>query len=546
MKRFFRYIGFAALACLLAPSCNSLEQEPTNKFTDKAFWTSPDRARMVLNMAYNQMYSHGKIWQDECLTDNMVEFRGNNDSKTIRTGLATSTTGMFRGEWEWCFQGIKTTNVFMDFVDIVPGFDTAEKDRMKAEVRFIRALLYFRLSNFYGDIPFFLGDITLEQSRKLTRTSRADVLIDLHKELDEIIPELPRKEDLTTAENGRITRAAAMVLKARMYLYEGTEEDMKKVRDICADLIEKQGEYGKYSLFNDNSQQYGQSYSAYENLFTSKFEYNDEVILDYVAIEITKEWQMWNLVPQSLEGTQVCSRAPTKSLADAYLRTNGAIWAEGDAAYTGRDPRFAASIVYNGATWKDTRKSGKDLVGTTKTINTIGDATDDGHKKGNASATGYYVRKYFDPTHRSDYRMNNNIIMMRWAEVLLMYAEALESLGELDQSKWNITIRPIRERAGLSGDALNFDFNHGEDMDKVIARERRVELAFEGLRYFDLMRMGEVERNNILNGMVYGAKDGSGYIQVVSYYYTSRDKLWSVPQVEMELAPGLRPNNTGY
>ena len=76
-------VTFAAGAMLLA-GCNDLDQEPTNKFTDKAFWTSPERANMVLNMAYNQMFGHDKIWQDEALSDNLYEQRGNPDTRTIR------------------------------------------------------------------------------------------------------------------------------------------------------------------------------------------------------------------------------------------------------------------------------------------------------------------------------------------------------------------------------------------------------------------------------------------------------------------------------
>ena len=91
-------VTFAAGAMLLA-GCNDLDQEPTNKFTDKAFWTSPERANMVLNMAYNQMFGHDKIWQDEALSDNLYEQRGNPDTRTIRMGQATPNTGLFRSEW---------------------------------------------------------------------------------------------------------------------------------------------------------------------------------------------------------------------------------------------------------------------------------------------------------------------------------------------------------------------------------------------------------------------------------------------------------------
>ena len=105
---------------LSVSGCNSLDQMPTNKFTDDSFWSSADRAQSVLNMAYSQMYSHDKIWQDESLSDNMYELKGSPDSHTIRAGLANASLGLFESEWKWLYQGIKTTNVFMDKIDLVP------------------------------------------------------------------------------------------------------------------------------------------------------------------------------------------------------------------------------------------------------------------------------------------------------------------------------------------------------------------------------------------------------------------------------------------
>ena len=191
-------VTFAAGAMLLA-GCNDLDQEPTNKFTDKAFWTSPERANMVLNMAYNQMFGHDKIWQDEALSDNLYEQRGNPDTRTIRMGQATPNTGLFRSEWKWVFEGVKTCNVFMNFVDEVPGMDPERLAGMKAQIRFIRAFLYFRLANFYGDIPFFLQDISLEESRRVSRTPYPEVMSALHRELDEIVGDLPTRDPAGTA-----------------------------------------------------------------------------------------------------------------------------------------------------------------------------------------------------------------------------------------------------------------------------------------------------------------------------------------------------------
>ena len=260
MKHLYRTILAGTL--VLAAGCNSLDQVPTDRYTDSTFWTSIDRAQSVLNMAYNQMYAQNKIWFDECLSDNLYEMRGNPDSRQIRTGTATASLGVFESEWKWLYQGIKTTNVFMDNIDLVPDMDPEAKMDMIAQIRFIRAYLYFRAVNFYGAVPFFLSDISLDESKASTRTPKDEIIPQLISELEAIIPDLPSRDELSAAENGEITKAAAMVLLARIYLYEG---DMQEVADICDELIHNQGEYGTYSLFNTATDHC----SAYENLFMS-------------------------------------------------------------------------------------------------------------------------------------------------------------------------------------------------------------------------------------------------------------------------------------
>jgi hypothetical protein len=143
--------------------------------------------------------------------------------------------------------------------------------------------------------------------------------------------------------------------------------------------------------------------------------------------------------------------------------------------------------------------------------------------------------------------MSNNIIMMRYADVLLMYAEACEKTNTFTEDVWNRTIRPIRQRAGFTS-AGALDFPGLTNLREIIRRERRCELACEGLRYYDLIRWDGLESaNNLLNGVVYGAKLADEYIKVETYIYTpGRDEWWSLPQHDMDQIPTLRPNNPKY
>ena len=536
MKHLYRTILAGTL--VLAAGCNSLDQVPTDRYTDSTFWTSIDRAQSVLNMAYNQMYAQNKIWFDECLSDNLYEMRGNPDSRQIRTGTATASLGVFESEWKWLYQGIKTTNVFMDNIDLVPDMDPEAKMDMIAQIRFIRAYLYFRAVNFYGAVPFFLSDISLDESKASTRTPKDEIIPQLISELEAIIPDLPSRDELSAAENGEITKAAAMVLLARIYLYEG---DMQEVADICDELIHNQGEYGTYSLFNTATDHC----SAYENLFMSAYEDNSEVILDYSAMETVKQWSFNNMAPISA-GAALTQQCPTRSLVDDYLMQNGMEITESGSGYsendpyTNRDPRLLATVACHGKTWKDHDNSGNY---TEWTLDVTGgnDAFGIG---GNTTCTGFYVRKYFDLDHGLELRHWNNIIMMRYADVLLMYAEAKQALNEFDQTVWDETIRPIRERAGFDAGACSYPTNvTGDDMRDLIRRERRCELALEGLRYYDLLRWDITDTS--LNGPIVSSVE-TGSITVDNFVFTERDRLWSVPQSQLDLVPSLRPNNPGY
>lgn len=548
MKNAVKYtVAFLSGVSLLAfAGCNPLDQAPTNKFTDDTFWSSADRAQSVVNMAYNQMYSHTKFLDDEALSDNIFEQRGGPDTRTIRTGTANASTGLFESEWKWIYQGIKTCNVFMDKVDLVPDLDEDSKADMIAQIKFIRAYLYFRAVNFYGAVPFFLSDITLDQSKTSVRTPKADIIPQLVSEVESVIPVLPSRDELSASDNGKITKAAAMVLLARIYMYNPDlyPDWASEVADICDDLIHNQAEYGTYSLFTTADEHC----SAYENLFMSAYEYNSEVILDYSAMETIKQWTTFNNLAPMAVGSALIQRAPTRELVDDYLMFNGKKIDESGSGYnesdpySNRDPRLLYTIGCHGKIWKDVNNNG---AYTEYTLDVLSNESKDKFSVGsNSTPTGFFVRKYYDMGHGPEFKQWNNIIMMRYADVLLMYAEAKHALGEFDQNVWDETIRPIRERAGFSEDVCAYPSSLGSDqMQDLIRRERRCELALEGLRYYDILRWNI--GSDVLNCNVRSSSE-TGSVILDARVFSDRDKLWSIPQSQLELVPTLLPNNPGY
>lgn len=528
------YAGIACLVLASFTSCNDLDLAPTNKFTDLNYWTSKEKASSVLSMAYSQMMGSDYFFANERLSDNLYEGRGSTDEKLITSGQADAALKRFSEEWKKCYEGIKTCHIFLENVDRVPNMDETLRTRMKAEARFIRASLFFRLVNHYGDVPFFDKDITMQEANTIARTPKADIVKFVRTELSEIAEILPTKQEYPAADNGRITSGAAMTLLARTYLYEN---DYTNVATICEKIMN--GNYGKYELF-----------PSYEGLFLPENEYNSEVILDMGYVPLLRTWmEFYDAIPISVGG-RVNSFAPTQELVDDYVMKNGKGIKEAGSGYneadpyTNRDPRFAATIVYHGYKWKKGDGSVSTIYIKPGSSKEAGAANLDEYAGAgqNSTGTGYYLRKWFDPTAPAGMDAGLNIILMRYADILLMYAEAKQELNQMNEDVWNKTIKLLRQRAGFTdASALAYP---ATDLQKIIRRERRAELAIEGTRIFDIRRWKTIE--TVLNGNPHGAKyaaDNSQYIQLdLRRFNKDRDYLFAIPQSQRDINKNLTQN----
>lgn len=527
--------SIVCVSMTLLISCNELDLAPTNKFTDPTYWTSTEKASAVLSMAYSQMFNAGTFFSNEKLSDNLYEGRGNSNEKIFTAGQADAALGLFASRWSDCYSGIKTCHTFLENVDRVPNMDEALKARMKAEARYIRASLFFRMANNYGDVPLFDHNLTLAEANSIARSPKSEVIGFVRTELNEVAAILPAKQEYAAKDNGRITKGTAMMLLARTYLYEN---DWSNVASITEKIMK--GDYGTYSLF-----------SSYSGLFLPENEYNSEVILDMGYLLTLRTWSdYYDAIPLSVGG-RISGFSPTQELVDNYVMKNGKSITDSGSGYdeedpySNRDPRFSATIVYHGYKW----------VKGDGTVSTIyikpGSSKEAGASNldeyagpgQNATGTGYYLRKYFDPTAPSGMASGLNIILMRYADVLLMYAEAKNELGQMSESVWNETIRPIRQRAGFT-DASALDFPTTGNMQEIIRQERRSELAVEGLRLFDIRRWKTIE--TVMNGYPHGAKfaaDNTQYIQLDQRKFNKeRDYLFAVPQSQRDIDKNLTQN----
>ncbi|MBN1184013.1 MAG: RagB/SusD family nutrient uptake outer membrane protein, partial [Bacteroidales bacterium] len=448
---------------ILLAGCVKLDVTPTDKFTDETYWTSPEKASSLLNMAYRQMNNPGLIFRNERLSDNLYNGYGNDDVRVIGNGLANASTSLFNSFWGDIYGGIKTTHTFLANIDRV-NIDQNLKERMKAEARFIRAFLYFQLTNWYGDVPFFTQDIDMETAKTIVPTQQATIVNWIHTELEEIAEILPTKSEYAVTDRGRITCGAAMALNARVAL---NFNDWDKVKEYAGNLI-NDTKYGEYSLFSD-----------YQELFYRVNQYNNEIILDIQYVTDERTWgEISKYVPFSLPNVQYTESCPTQSLVDTYLMKDGSSWDESKDPYEGRDPRMDMTIVRHNS--KITQKDG---VSYTINVdpNDPKNTTNDYIGRVNGTQTGYFYRKYYDPdpkawTAGTSWDCNINFITLRYADVLLMYAEAMNELEQMNDEIWIKTIQALRMRAGFDDSSLALDYPSGgkDIIRKIIRDERRV------------------------------------------------------------------------
>ncbi|RZM29356.1 MAG: RagB/SusD family nutrient uptake outer membrane protein [Pedobacter sp.] len=540
MKFLYRNLIIASIILAVA-GCKKLDIAPTDRFSDLTFWTVDVNVNNALNNNYSLLYNSSLYFEPEALSDNAYSPSG--DLNLIASGNATSLTAKFAGDWASYYKTIKSVNIFLDNVDQNKTLPQATIARMKAENQFMRAFALFNLSKWYGDVPLPDHDLTPEEAQVIPRTSKAAVSDYIIAQLEAAIPNLPSKDQLPASENGRITKGAALALEMRTFLYQGNK--MNEVVSVCEKLINNQSTYGNYAL----SPSYG---ALFSDPATNKN--NSESILSLQYVPTVRTWQnFWDFAPRTVGG-RVSAMAPTQELVDDYVMLNGRGIKESGSGYLesnpyiNRDPRLTATVVYDRYTWVNPNN-------TTKTIY-IKPGSDpvqpglDEYSPGSqsASATGYYWRKYFDPIALSSFVSGNNLHLFRYAEVLLSYAEAKNSLGQMDASIWAKTIGALRSRAGFT-DAAALAYPSG-DLTNIIRRERRAELAMEGLRADDIRRWKVAEVT--MNGFAHGARfatdqniDG-GYIRTQQRKFNpARDYLWAVPSSEVSLNKNLT-QNPGY
>lgn len=467
--------------------------------------------------------------------------------------------------WTQAWTSIRPANTFIKNVDRVPvsvqtGMTEEEKVRLKAEARFLRALSYADLVRSYGGVPIINEPLNSSSPELYTPRSTFDETVKyIVEQLDSAALKLPANYRFTAPEEyGRATSVAAKALKGRTLLYAARplfndpantneivagkydEEKWKQAAVANAEAI-KLAETNGYGLHIDPVNKK----NSYEKFFVTRV--NDEVILSYMKPQ-DKNCELRQLPKRFLAANSAVAgySLPTLDLVDEYEMKNGKSIHDAGSGYKEQDPyknrdeRFYASIFYNGADYRGQKiETYRGKAGTA-----VADGKDYNSTYVN---TGFYLKKFVDVSidPKKTEVADHNYPIIRYAEVLLNYAEAMneafgpevDGLGNGKTAKW--AIDQIRDRAMQP--ALPFGLDKTE-MRSRIRRERRIELAFEEHRFWDVRHWKDADSQRQVWLQVI-EKDASGKL---TYNREKRDRVFDAPKMYLMPIPFEQVANGSY
>ena len=566
MKR-ISYIIIIALAAA-ASSCNDdfLERTPHDQLTDANYWQNEQHLQSVANTFTESLI--GKDWlnRGEAMGES-APWAGVTAYRTIGGGNYTTETSQINGIWDKAYTCIGRTNYFLNNYQRAENVSEAVRERYAAEAYFYRAFNYWILTSYFGDVPYIDKELSVDSPDVYRGRDDRDYVIDrITEDLENHYTALPEYIEAASPEFGRVSQGAALALLSRIYLYNERWED-------AVDAAERAMKNPYYELYDT-----GNPDEDYVNLFNytgraSRNADNHETMLAFVYNYDLGESArtQHNLSRECWVPNDYARFVPTKSMVECYLTADGEIWDPKqcdsyEEIFENRDPRMKMSILAPGTPWTGAPKS-DDPQNIDPGIFTYPKL--DNNKESCSTYSGYYMRKYVEPsTVQYVSHDDNDIIQIRFAEVLLNYAEAKNELGTLNQDDLDKSINLLRDRVGMVHLDLA-DLPAGSDITTEIRRERRVEMFFEGFRYFDIIRwkQGELlgedllgvnkrwldgDRLNIdldastLNWVT--ADDGEQYLLLETgrRFEDPRHYLMPVPFAQYQLNKNLLPNNPGW
>ncbi|UKJ06742.1 RagB/SusD family nutrient uptake outer membrane protein [Solitalea lacus] len=565
--------AFSALALLACQKEGLLTNDTQTDIFDAAVWSDSIKTVQVLTSAYSGVGPENYMTRINT-SNTLSEFSDESDERwsttlsgwTFQQGAytASSIPLPFTNHWSDTYKTIRKINLFIARVDESP-LSAIGKKRMKAEARFLRAWFYHILTKTYGGVPILDRTWGVNEDLNLPRNTYEECVNFMIQDLDAAAADLPIR--YVGQDYGRATKGACLALKARVLLFaasplfnggqlaankdaiygykEGSPNRWVLARDAAKAVIDM----GVYSLMqgtnNDNSTAEG----FYKVFLTRN---NPEMI--FMRLSGSNRSYEASHLPKSRGGALHTS--PNGNYVNAFPMANGKPITDPTSGYNpqnpyvGRDPRFYRSVIYNGATWKTTS-------GTFGPVYTYLNAPTDGLTIPFASVgtqSGYFNRKMMsEDVTGSTGGAEHYFPFLRYAEVLLNYAEALNENGQTAEAY--APMAEIRKRAGLNPFNLPTGLTQ-DQMRTYIRDERRIELAFEEHRFYDIRRWKILPDTYCkpLRMMVVTPKSGTITPLGTNYTYEERDfvkppcpyndnmYLLPIPQSQINISSNLKQN----
>lgn len=548
-KCFIAIVGLSFFSC-----SDFLDVEPLDSFTGEGIFSDPALTEAYVNERYMSLrdpfgpehivglkyQAAMKFISDE----SMCNFNWGSCWTFNRGEVTPDQIGKY-DIWKEYYTGIKDCNIFFANINMLKGEESLVQ-RLTGEVGFLRAYLYAELVNRYGGVPLIEKPFGIDDNMMLPRDSYEKCIQFIVDELDKAAQLLPIKQE--GRNFGRATRGAALALKSRILLYAAspqwnTSNDREKWR-AAADAAKK-----VIDLKEGNGGLAYQLDPSYKELFMTN-QSPEIIFMRMFSAEYGHRQDLENS-PNSYHGWS--ATCPLQEMVDSYEMEDGsmpteALYQTGD-PYKNREPRFYHTILYDGAIYKD--KEIEYWVSSDKNgVN--GDDTEYGPEGWNASKTRYGLCKFMDEKINFPAEYGTQpFIFMRLGEIYLNYAEAMFELGnEAEARKY---LNYIRERArGGKTNVLPDITASGNELLTKIRHERKIELAFEEHRYFDVRRWKIAEQTeNIVGSKIQIVKDQQtghksySFVSVQERKFLPQHYLMPIPRSEI-LKNRLLEQNPSY
>lgn len=557
MKNKNIYIAVLVLLLSFTACDDGLDKYPLDRPSDVNFLSSKAEMEMAVTGCYNTLwmgltYSMPDFQLSDCMSDIAWE-RALADIQTIGNGSHDSNNSYASTFWIKYYQAISRCNFIIE--NISRGKETvteAEYNRYIADAKFLRAYNYHKLTEFFGDVPLITKPVSSLAETQVAKTPKTEITSFILKDLNDAAQYLPLAKDIKTSEKGRASKGAALALKTRIALLNGKWDEAAQAATDVMNMA-------AYSL--DKS---------FDGLFTMAGQTASKEVIFSIQYKYTfYNWSPSGTNPRMAVGYS--SKIPNQSLVDSYecidgLSVDKSPLYDPKKPYLNRDPRLNSTVILPGSKFLGFQfETHKDSVKCWNyNTNPATRVANQDALNSYASFSGFCWRKYSenDPVLGPTTSEVPHIIL-RYADILLMYAEAKIELNQIDQSVYD-AINQVRQRVNMPKIATG---KSQSEMRNIIRKERKYELAWEGVRLFDIRRWKLAEKvmigpllGRIQKGLLasapfidevgtpnYDNVSNKSQMRVIEtrVFNSARDYLLPIPRLEVETNK-LLTQNPGY